>query len=80
VPKGAESDSTAFAAFLTEHWRKTWSSNRIENLNREITRRPDVVQIFPNRNTVNRLIGAVLQDRHEEWEYCERRYISDVCL
>lgn len=78
--KDAEADLTAFAVFPTEYWRKTWSNNPIERLNREIKRRAGVVQIFPNRDSVPRLIGAVLQDQHEEWQYGERRYISDISL
>jgi len=29
---------------------------------------------------VTRLIGAVLQEQHEEWSYGERRYFSDVSM
>ncbi|MCZ4327923.1 IS256 family transposase [Brachybacterium paraconglomeratum] len=78
--KDAEADLTAFAAFPIEHWRKIWSNNPIERVNREIKRRADVVQIFPNRDSATRLVGAVLQDQHEEWQYGERRYISDISL
>lgn len=78
--KDAEADLTAFAAFPIEHWRKTWSNNPIEQVNREIKRRADVVQIFPHRDSATRLVGAVLQDQHEEWQYGERRYISDISL
>lgn len=49
-------------------------------MNREIKRRADVVQIFPGRDSATRLVGAVLQDQHEEWQYGERRYISDISL
>lgn len=76
----AETDLTAFAAMPYEHWRKIWSNNPIERLNREIKRRTDVVQIFPDRASATRLIGSILVEQHEEWTFGERRYLSEVSM
>lgn len=78
--ESAEADLTGFAQLPREHWQKVWSNNPIERLNREIKRRADVVQIFPDRDSVTRLIGAVLQEQHEEWSYGERRYLSEISM
>jgi len=76
----AETDLTAFTGMPVEHWQKIWSNNPIERLNREIKRRADVVQVFPDRASVTRLIGAVLAEQHEEWQYGERRYLSEISM
>ena len=63
----AESDLTAFAAFPERHWTKIWSTNPLERFNREIKRRIDVVQVFPNDDALLRLVSAVLFELHDEW-------------
>ena len=44
------------------------TTNSRERVNREIRRREQVVSIFPNTDSAERLIGAVLMDIHEDWE------------
>ena len=80
LPGAAWQRCTAFAALPKQHWPKIWSNNPIERLNREVKRRADVVQVFPDRQSVTRLIGAVLLEQHEEWQYGERRYLSETSL
>ena len=75
VMDNAKTEVLAFAAFPREHWRKIWSTNPLERLNKEIKRRADVVGIFPNEDSITRLIGAVLLEANDEWQL-QHRYMQ----
>lgn len=50
------------------------TSNIIERLNREVRRREKVIQIFPNANSSIRLLGALLEDIHNDWIVGQRLF------
>ena len=76
----AQEDVLAFRPFPPEHWRKIWSTNPLERLNKEIKRRTRVVGIFPNDAAIIRLVGALLLEQQEEWQLDGRRVFSELSM
>ena len=68
-------DVLAYMSFPAQHRTKLHSTNPLERLNKEIKRRADVVGIFPNEDSIKRLIGAVLLEANDEWQL-QQRYMQ----
>ena len=72
----AEHDVLAYMGFPREHRTKLHSINPIERLNGEIKRRTDVVGIFPNDDSIVRLVGALLLEQNDERAVQRARHMT----
>jgi len=60
-------DATAILSLPEKYRKRLRTTNSVERLNEEVRRRERVIRIFPNRESVIRLIGALLMEQDEKW-------------
>lgn len=68
-------DATAVMALPAAYRQRLRTTNSVERLNEEIRRRERVIRIFPNRDSADRLIGAILMEHSEKW-LSGKRYLD----
>ena len=77
----AEPDLTAFAALPREHWTKIqpqqphrapWAARP--------GAAPTSPRVLSDRESARPLMGSVLLEQYEEWQYGERRHLSQTSL
>ena len=69
-----ETDMLAYMAFPAQQRTKLYRTNQLENLNKKVKRRADVVDIFPYEESILRLIGAVPFEQNDDWQ-SQHRYM-----
>lgn len=69
-------ETMAVSHLPSEHQRKLYTTNLLERIMEEIKRRTQVIGIFPNEASCDRLVGARLMELHEDWQCTSRRYLN----
>jgi len=67
-------DATAMLALPVAYRQRLRTTNGVERLNEEIRRRERVIRIFPNRDSVLRLVGALLMEQDAVWTTGKRDF------
>jgi putative transposase len=68
-------DATAVLSLPEKYRKRLRTSNAMERLIEEVRRRERVIRIFPNRESLTRLLGALLIEFDEKWA-SGRRYLD----
>lgn len=68
-------DITSVLGLPVKYRKRLRTSNSIERLNQELRRRERVIRIFPNEESLIRLMGALLIEQHDQWS-SGRRYLD----
>ena len=75
VPEAGLFDATAVLALPGKYRHRRRTTNMLERFIEEIPRWEKVIRIFPNIGSVERLVGALCAETHEEWS-TGRRYLT----
>ena len=67
-------DATAVLMLPEKYRKRLRTTNAMERLNEEIRRRERVIRIFPNRESLIRLIGALLIEFDDKWASGKRYF------
>src|SRR5262245_58133897 len=67
-------DATAILALPALYRQRLRTTNAVERLNDEVRRRERVIRIFPARESVIRLLGALLMEQDEAWTTGKRYF------
>lgn len=73
-------DATAILVYPEAYRKRLRTTNTVERLNAEIRRRERVIGIFPSRESVVRLLGALLMEYEEKYFTSRRSFDMDEYL
>ena len=76
--EAARDDALQYLALPREHWARVRTNNVQERANREIKRRYRSVQAFPSRESLLRLVGAVMLEEEDAWAH--QRVFSEASV
>lgn len=73
LDEGFESSMTVMSLpkYIRTHYR---TSNNVERINRELKRRSDVIGVFPNEESIIRLMGSVLIDLNDREQKKKKKF------
>ena len=71
----APNDVLAYQQFPLDWQNQLHRTNPIERLNREIKRRTDAVGVFPDVDSILRLVGTLLRQQTRQWQN-EKNYLD----
>ena len=66
-------DAMTVMVFPESMRRELRTSNHIERLNKELKRRSNVIGVFPNQESLIRLMGSVLLERNDQVKRMEHK-------